>query len=215
MNRFIAIASFFCTILLCGCGVSDFYPCSRSGRPFQLISESPSRTYSVHLQEKCESGYDYWIGAKISEGGQLFAEEPRFAVRSYDDGRPFDSQFRYFGWAAESVFRAGYNESNSAANNETVLVRNDSDKVLSEIVVGGYGELLLVLDIQPKSSVTLLRKHHIDVDANAIWVAGGQFQDGQRLSETYQRFKENNEATLKFCIEVTDSNVVIGYKPSC
>ncbi len=215
MNKFITVASFFCAILLGGCGVSDFTPCSRSGGPFQLTSESPNKTYSVYLQEKCESGYDYWIGATIFERGQLFAEEPRFAVRSYDDGRPFDSQFRYFDWVAENVFRARYNESNSAAKNETVFVSNDSAKVLSEIVVGGYGELLLIVNIQPKSSVTLSRKHHIDVDANAIWVAGGQFQDGQRLSETYQRFKENKEATLKFCIEVTDSNVVIGHKPSC
>lgn len=213
MNRFRIII--FCAVLLCGCGVSDFYPCSRSGSPFKLASESPNKTYSVHLEEKCESGYDYLIGAKIFREGELFAEEPRFAVRTYDDGRPFDSQYRHFDWVAENVFRSGWKQADLAAKDEVVLVRNNSAKVLSEIVVGGYGELFLVVELQPKSSVKLLREHHIDVDANAIWIAGGQFQDGPRLSGTYQRFKGGDAANLKFCLEVTDNNVVIEYKPVC
>ena len=215
MERFFTITSLLAVILLCSSCDSAFYPCSRNASPFKLNSESPSKVYSVHLEEKCESGYDYLIGAKIFGNGKLIAEEPRFAVRGYDDGRPFDSQFRHFDWVAENVFRAGYNESSSIARNETVLVRNYSDSVLSEIVIGGYGELLLIVNIQPKSSVTLYREHHIDVDANAIWVAGGQFENGQRLSDVYQRFKEGDAPNFKFCIEIDGNKVVIGYKPVC
>jgi len=149
--------------------------------------------------------------AEMFVDGKLFGRDEVHVADWMDTS--FDLTYQRFRWHGEGVFGMHGiqdHEQTTVENGDSLTITNSSSKKISYLNLSFGVNRFLVFALEPRSSHTVYVHHSMAPE----WIAGsGQFDDGLKLAwkglNFFEDAKKNRERLFRYCLTVTNTELVI------
>lgn len=182
---------------------------------YKISASSPNGVYSVRIERrrnewKKEDSRTWKAFLSFTKGGQQVLNEVVVSGGDSSTNVGFPKS-PALSWIQENTFRLGDQGAWSEPHCDVLLVRNDTSKALSHLLVGGsHGEEFFILDMQPGASVKLNAKPEWE-RGDLRWVsASGRFSDGVEIFDGLSfRLRGPSRGPGHYCLAIEESQIVI------
>ena len=184
--------------------------CKRS-LPLVATADSPSKTYQMRLKGNPKAptfflSLENEMQLDVYKNGK--AHLINLELDSYDS---MDADWEIlhpdYIWVNDSLLRYGWKKDFSDDDPSYISVKNGTDKTLKYVMVGAR-DILVLLDLAPKTCTTLKAAHQGDL--GWVW-AKGQLEDGTQLAGSHSNFYRQDKVAkpLQYCVSINDSAIQI------
>lgn len=172
-----------------------------------LATTSPGRAYTVELTGRKSRAFYHVVRFNLIKDGQTVIRNAHAHSGDWMD-ISFELAYPEHAWAGENVIRFWRNPDVPEDKSDTLLISNDTDKVIKYLKINAK-DMFLVFDMRPKSSLRLSFSHQ----PGGSWIdCEGVFEDGQRIGGNGVGFTRNGklDEPVRYCMSVDHGRVKIG-----
>lgn len=188
--------------------------------PYKRVASSPSRTYEVRLGEEIESEtsgdpWPYKVFLSVSKHGRLTIDKELIYSNDSWDLR-FGDICPEYTWVSDNILRLGGKHTLPESSCDVITVRNQTASDITYLMLTGMmrkpGEVFLLLDLQPSSTVKLHAQPQTDKIADMSGLSCHlQFADGREIPTTVMNFyiHEVYKGPARYCLTIKDNEIII------